>query len=164
MTATVAARHHAGVGDGDGVCEARPVNSVQVADETFVAASPGSVAAVVGDRRRWARWWPDLRLEVVEDRAEQGVRWRVTGALTGTMEIWCQPVLDGFVLHYFLHAEPAVGATGRPGAENHRRRVAGRRMSTEVKRRLEAGRAAGDPAAGVVRAGGTDAVVTTGGV
>lgn len=161
---TVTAARHGGVGTDDGVCEARPVNSVQVADETFVAASPGSVAAVVGDRRRWSRWWPDLRLEVVEDRAEQGVRWRVGGALTGTMEIWCQPLLDGFVLHYFLHAEPAADERGRPGAENHRRRVAGRRMSTEVKRRLEAGRAAGDPAAGVARADGADAAATTGGV
>lgn len=160
---TVTAARHAGVGDDGGVCEARPVNSVQVADETFVAASPGSAAAVVGDRRRWARWWPDLRLEVVEDRAEQGVRWRVTGALTGTMEIWCQPVLDGFVLHYFLHAEPASDTTDRPGAENHRRRVAGRRISTEVKRRLEAGRAAGEPAAGAAP-DGADAPVTTGGV
>lgn len=161
---TVTAGRRAGVCDVDRVCEARPVNSVQVADETFVAASPDSVAAVVGDRRRWARWWPDLRLEVVEDRAEQGVRWRVGGAVTGTMEIWCQPVLDGFVLHYFLHAEPAAGATDRPGVENHRRRVAGRRMSTEVKRRLEAGRAAGDPAAGGVRADGAHTAVTTGGV
>ena len=156
---TVLAARHAGVGDRDGVCEARPVNSVQVADETFVAASPRVVAAVVGDRTRWRRWWPDLHLEVVEDRGEQGVRWRVGGALTGTMEIWCQPVLDGFVLHYFLHAEPTGGAAGRAGAENHRRRVAGRRMSTEVKRRLESGRAAGEPAVG---ADGADVAVTGG--
>ena len=147
---TIVAPVHGGVGDGNAMCEACPVNSVQVADETFVAASPRAVAAVVGDRSRWARWWPDLQLEVVEDRAEQGVRWRVDGALRGTMEIWCAPVLDGFVLHYFLHAEPADGTARRPAAENHRRRVDGRRMSTEVKRRLESGRAAGDPATGGV--------------
>ncbi|MGZ8180255.1 hypothetical protein ACXVUM_20225 [Williamsia sp. SKLECPSW1] len=128
------------------------MNSVQVADETFVAASPASVAGVVGDRSRWRGWWPDLVLDVVEDRGEQGIRWRVAGALTGTMEIWCEPVLDGFVLHYFLHAEP-TGPGGRASAENHARRVAGRRMSVEVKRRLESGRAVGDPAAGVVGEG-----------
>ncbi|MFD0927074.1 hypothetical protein [Williamsia deligens] len=127
------------------------MSSVQVADETFVAASTASVPGVVGDRSRWSLWWPDLRLEVVEDRGEAGVRWRVGGALTGTMEIWCKPELDGFVLHYFLHAEPTNGTDGRARAgiaETHRRRVAGRRMSTEVKRRLENGRAAGGPARG----------------
>ena len=57
-------------------------------------------------RSSWRRWWPDLRLQVVEDRADKGIRWAVTGALTGTMEIWLEPSLDGVVLHYFLHAEP----------------------------------------------------------
>ena len=52
------------------------------------------------------RWWPDLELTVVEDRAEAGVRWTVTGPIEGTMEVWCEPVMDGFVLHYFLHGEP----------------------------------------------------------
>lgn len=50
---------------------------------------------------------PDLALTVVEDRAEKGMRWAVAGPLTGTMEIWLEPVLDGVVLHYFLHAEPS---------------------------------------------------------
>ena len=30
-----------------------------------------------------------------------------SGALTGTMEVWLQPALDGVILHYFLHAEPS---------------------------------------------------------
>ena len=121
------------------------VHSIQVADETFVAAAPATVGAAVGDRAAWRRWFPDLVLEVVEDRAEKGVRWKVTGALTGTMEIWLEPVLDGVLLHYFLHAEPAGGAAaGTAGAAmNHRRRVAGKRMAFEVKNTLEAGRPVG---------------------
>jgi len=30
----------------------------------------------------------------------------VQGALTGTMEVWLEPVLDGTLLHYFLRADP----------------------------------------------------------
>lgn len=124
------------------------VSSIQVADETFVAASPEAVGRAVGDRSSWRAWFPDLLLDVVEDRADKGVRWTVSGPLTGTMEIWLEPVLDGVVLHYFLHAEP-VGAAARelqkmdlPGM-THRRRVAGKRMAFDIKNALEAGRPVG---------------------
>jgi hypothetical protein len=85
---------------------------------------------------------------VVEDRGEVGHRWTVTGALTGTMEVWLQPVLDGVILHYFLHAEPS-GAAAYQLAKlnlakmNHQRRVAGKRMAFVLKRRLEATRPIG---------------------
>ncbi|NDJ90011.1 hypothetical protein [Mycolicibacter kumamotonensis] len=124
------------------------MNSIQVADETFIAASGAQVGAVVGDRSSWRRWWPDLQLQVVEDRAEKGVRWTVGGPLTGTMEIWLDPMLDGVMLHYFLHAEP-TGVTGRQLARLnlpkmvHARRVAGKRMAFEVKARVERSRPVG---------------------
>jgi hypothetical protein len=124
------------------------MSSIQVADQTFVAASPAVVGRAVGDRASWRRWFPDLLLEVVEDRADQGVRWSVAGPLTGTMEIWLEPVLDGVVLHYFLHVEP-TGVTPSELAKMdlpatvHRCRVAGKRMSFEVKNGLEAGRPVG---------------------
>jgi len=120
------------------------VHSVQVADETFVAADPAAVGRAVSDRAAWRRWFPDLILDVVEDRAEKGVRWTVTGALTGTMEIWLEPVLDGVVLHYFLHAEPTrPPARPNPAAMTHQRRVAGKRMAFEVKTILESTRPVG---------------------
>ncbi|MCC3325043.1 hypothetical protein FOB84_08560 [Gordonia bronchialis] len=132
------------------------MTSIQVADATFVAAAPASVADVITDRGRWRRWWPDLSLTVTEDRGPVGVRWTVGGALTGTMEIWCEPVLDGFVLHYFLHAEPITPLPGdersRADAladQNKRRRVAGKVMSFAVKEELEAGRIVGGPAVAV---------------
>jgi hypothetical protein len=127
------------------MCEAFAVSSIQVADEIFVAANPEAVGRAVGDRARWRRWFPDLLLEVVQDRADNGVRWTVAGPLTGTMEIWLEPVLDGVVLHYFLHAEPtgAAAETVNLAAVTHQRRVAGKRMAFEVKNTLEAGRPVG---------------------
>jgi len=124
------------------------MHSIQVADETFVAAPGARVGAVVADRARWRRWWPDLRLEVTEARGDKGIRWAVTGPLAGTMEIWLEPMLDGVILHYFLHAEPSGAAAhemvGMDSAKmTHRRRVAGKKMSFEIKHELEAGRPVG---------------------
>ena len=124
------------------------VSTIQVADETFVAASPAAVGRAVGDRAAWRRWFPDLLLDVVEDRSDKGVRWTVTGPLTGTMEIWLEPVLDGVILHYYLHAEPAGAAAWQLAkmdvpAMTYRRRVAGKRMAFEVKNTLESSRPVG---------------------
>ncbi|MQY21323.1 polyketide cyclase / dehydrase and lipid transport [Nocardia macrotermitis] len=118
------------------------MSSIQVADQTFVAAPGSAVGEILADRGHWRRWWPDLTLEVREDRADKGIRWTVSGALTGTMEVWLEPSLDGVILHYFLHAEPATGTD--LVAANRARRVAGKKMSFEIKARLEAGRAAGE--------------------
>ena len=87
-------------------------------------------------------------MTVVENREDKGHRWTVAGALTGTMEIWLEPVLDGVVLHYFLHAEPSGVAAWQLAKMNlaklnHRRRVAGKNMAFEVKRTLEATRPVG---------------------
>jgi hypothetical protein len=124
------------------------MNSIQVADETFVAADPAEVGRAVSDPASWQRWWPDLRLTVVEDRGAKGIRWTVTGALGGTMEVWLETALDGVILHYFLHAEPSGVAAWQLAKMNlaklnHRRRVAGKRMAFEVKTTLEASRPVG---------------------
>jgi hypothetical protein len=124
------------------------MHSIQIADEMFVAADPAAVGRAVADPASWRRWWPDLRLEVVEDRADKGMRWTVTGPLAGTMEIWLEPVLDGVLLHYFLHAEPTGVAAWQLAKMNlakltQQRRVAGKRMAFEVKATLEASRPVG---------------------
>lgn len=122
------------------------MSSIQVADQTFVAAPGAAVAEVLADRARWRRWWPDLALDVREDRGDKGIRWTVGGPVTGTMEVWLEEMLDGVILHYFMHAEPP-GTTSfsvrELTAANRARRVAGKRMSFEIKARLEAGRPAG---------------------
>lgn len=124
------------------------MHSIQIADETFVAAGGAAVGAAVSDPARWRRWWPDLALTVIEDRADKGIRWTITGPLTGTMEIWLEPMLDGVILHYFLHAEPAGAAAGQLAKMNlaklnHQRRVAGKRMAFEIKGELERARPVG---------------------
>jgi hypothetical protein len=124
------------------------MNSIQIADETFVCADPLDVGRAIADRANWRQWWPDLRLTVIEDRGPMGHRWTVTGALTGTMEIWLEAVMDGVILHYFLHAEPSGAAAWELARMNlakmnHRRRVAGKRMAFEVKRKLEERRPVG---------------------
>ncbi|MDT7708027.1 MAG: hypothetical protein QOG20_3634 [Pseudonocardiales bacterium] len=126
--------------------------SVDVVDETFLAVPPAVVAAEFAQPARWPRLWPDLRLEVVADRGDQGFRWTITGALVGSMEVWLEPVLDGTVLHYFLRADPA-GPDGVPApaswrrgvAEAARRQRAAKAIAFACKDRLEAGRAAGEP-------------------
>jgi hypothetical protein len=124
------------------------MHSIQVADQTFVAADPVDVGKAVSDVASWRRWWPDLRLAVVEDRGDKGIRWTVTGALAGTMEVWLEPMLDGAILNYFLHAEPAGVAAWQLARMDlakatHRRRVVGKRMAFEVKAALERSRPVG---------------------
>lgn len=128
------------------ICQAAAMSTIQIADQTFVAAPAAAVAAYVADRSRWSLWWPDLVLGVREDRGPAGVRWSVGGALTGTMEFWLEPMLDGVIVHYFVHAEPATPLAD-PAADVHRRRIAGKRVCFEAKKTLEQGRAAGEPAA-----------------
>jgi hypothetical protein len=124
------------------------MNSIQVADETFVCADPADVGKAIADPTSWRRWWPDLRLVVVEDRGPAGQRWTVTGALAGTMEIWLETSFDGVILHYFLHAEPSGAAAWELARmnfakANHHRRVAGKRMAFEVKQKMEESRKVG---------------------
>lgn len=132
------------------------VNNIQIADATYVAADGARVGAAVAEASNWRRWWPDLWLQVVEDRADKGIRWTVTGALTGTMEVWLEPMrdgLEGVVLHYFLHAEPTGLAAWQLAKLNlakvvHRRRVAGKNMAFELKATLERSRPTGISPAG----------------
>jgi hypothetical protein len=124
------------------------MHSIQIADQTFIAADPAEVGRAVAEPASWRRWWPDLLLEVVEDRGEKGIRWTIAGALTGTMEVWLEPMLDGAVLNYFVHAEPAGAAAWQLARMNlakinHRRRVAGKNMAFEVKTTLEQSRPVG---------------------
>ncbi|BBG03125.1 MULTISPECIES: polyketide cyclase / dehydrase and lipid transport [Pseudonocardia] len=126
--------------------------SVDVVDETFLAVPRERVAAEFADPGRWPSYWPDLSPQIAHDRGPAGIRWTVTGALTGTMEVWCEQVLDGTVLHFFLRAspEPAAGpgrsrsrSWGRSRAESDRRHREFKAHAFALKRRLEAGRRAG---------------------
>lgn len=87
------------------------------------------------------------------------MRWTVSGALVGTMEVWLEPVLDGTMLHYFLRADPAglaalleLSAAKRARAvrrEIRRRQLAAKQMALRLKMALEDGRLPGIPPRGL---------------
>ncbi len=120
---------------------------LDIVDETFIAVPPKLVATVFAEPASWRRFWPDLRLEVYADRGDQGQRWTIQGALTGTMEVWLEPMLDGTLLHYFLRADLSRPAR-RPRElrrEYTRRQLAAKALSLDLKAQLEDGRAPGCP-------------------
>lgn len=124
--------------------------AIDVIDETFLAVPRERVAAEFADPARWPSYWPDLRPEVAQDRGPAGLRWTVTGALVGTMEVWCEPEGDGTVLHFFLRADPDGPPPGGRlrrrrwlRAESDRRHRAFKAHAFALKRRLEDGRPAG---------------------
>jgi len=118
---------------------------LELADQTFIAADRPLVAAVVGDPRRWADWWPDLVLELRRDRGDKGRQWVLTGPLGGTAEIYLEPWHDGTVFHLFLRIEGPFEAE-KPGRDEDQRRRAWKRTIHQLKDELEAGRPAGTSA------------------
>lgn len=117
---------------------------LDVVDETFLAVPPKLVAAVFAEPAAWRRLWPDLDLRVYADRGDQGQRWTVSGALTGTMEVWLEPVLDGTLLHYFLRADlPAPARPRTLRRERTRRQLAAKAIALGLKSELENGRRPG---------------------
>lgn len=126
--------------------------TIDVVDETFLVAPPKVVAAAFSDPACWPAYWPDLRLAVYADRGDEGLRWTVDGALSGTMEVWLEPVLDGTMLHYFLRADlprarslPASRAARACEREARARQLAAKRLVLGLKATLEEGRAPGEP-------------------
>jgi hypothetical protein len=119
---------------------------VDVVDETFLAVPPPVVAAAFAEPRAWRGFWPDLTLEVYLDRGDKGLRWTVRGALTGTMEVWLEPMLDGTLLHYFLRADlPAPARPRDAQREVERRQLAAKIIALDLKTVLEEGRRPGCP-------------------
>jgi hypothetical protein len=117
---------------------------VDVVDETFIVVPPKVVAAAFADPGAWRGFWPDLDLEVYADRGDEGLRWTVRGALTGTMEVWLEPVLDGTVVHYFLRADlPGHGSPKVIRRARTARQLAAKSVSLRLKAVLEDGRAPG---------------------
>ncbi|HET6878418.1 MAG TPA: SRPBCC family protein [Jatrophihabitans sp.] len=91
--------------------------AIDVIDSTWVGAPPAVLARAVADPGNWRRWWPGLELAVDELRGRKGVRWSVRSVaesgdigLTGTAEVWLEPVCEGSVAHFFLRLDPAPGA------------------------------------------------------
>jgi hypothetical protein len=112
--------------------------TVDVTDDTFIRCQPTAVAPAIADPAAWATWWPGLVLVVSRDRGAKGVQWDVAGRLTGSMEIWLEPVATGTVLHWFLRADPPVRQSPRGSARLRDREVrAWKRHAFALKDRLE---------------------------
>lgn len=138
------------------------MGSVDLVDETFISVSPDVAAAVVADSSRWPVWFPDVELTVFMDRGSKGIRWSVTGALVGSMEIWLEAFGDGVIVHYYLRVDPTRNGTGTepapfdssPSGNRRASRVRAdrakhwKRLIWTLKDELEAGRQVGSPAAG----------------
>ena len=88
--------------------------AVDLVDETFVVVDRASIAAVVADPARWARWWPELQLTVFMDRGLDGIRWSVAGRWVGSLEIWLEAVGDGVLVHHYARLDPVDPSTGGP--------------------------------------------------
>lgn len=116
---------------------------LDLVDETFVVADPARVSQLIHDPAAWARWWPDLTLEVFEDRGSAGLRWNVTGALVGSAEFWLEEWGDGVLVHYYLRADPA--GRRRLGKEAGLRALRARKVGNEIKDSLEGRRVPGSP-------------------
>lgn len=122
--------------------------AIDIADEVFLTVPRRVLARRFADPASWRRDWPDLELTVDAERGDKGMRWLVSGPLTGTMEVWLEPVLDGTVLHYYLRADLTAATSQSRRArtiadETRRRRLAARKLAFELKRAFEGDRAPG---------------------
>ena len=113
---------------------ARRTVGVDIVDETYIHAAPEEVSAHVADPRNQRRWWPHLDLDTVRDRGVKGQRWRIEGAITGTMEIWLEPFRDGVILHHYVRGE---GAGRRRRSVGTRHTLRWKRDVTRLKDLLE---------------------------
>lgn len=101
---------------------------------TVVVVPRETLAAMVADRTRWARWWPDAEATVVADRGLDGMAWILAGALVGTSEVRLSMHDDGVQVQYVLQVDPSV-----PGSRTTARRLPdsphGRREAESIRTR-----------------------------
>lgn len=90
------------------------VATLDLHDETFVAAEPAVLRRLIVDQNLVGRWFPRLRTTVFMDRDDKGVRWSVTGEVDGSLEVWLEQIPRGTVVHWFVRGEPQpVGSARR---------------------------------------------------
>ena len=120
---------------------------VDIIDELFIVADPVQVRTAVCDGSRWAEWLTGLTFTPYQDRGRRGIRWNVSGALSGTAEVWLEEHGDGTIVHAYLRGDPPPGDPQR--LRRSRRRVTSRyvlvlkRRLTETKDLLESDRQPG---------------------
>ena len=118
------------------------MSAIDISDETFIVAPVALLQRELCDE---ATWQPlGLSLTCYEDRGIRGKRWRLTGNLHGTAEVWLEPVGDGVTVHVFVQADLAKHRrwTDPQNALNHRIK----RRVLDLKRHFDLQRPAGMPA------------------
>lgn len=95
------------------------MTSVDIHDETFVAADPARLRATIVDGDLAGEWFPKLRRTVFMDRGTKGVRWSVAGEVDGSLEVWLEQVPSGTVVHWFVRGEPGPGTNARRVARRY---------------------------------------------
>lgn len=92
---------------------------IHLIDETWIDADVERTSAAVADPVVWRLWWPTLYLTVTRDRGRKGIQWAARSAtgsdvdLTGTVELWLEPVKSGVLLHHYLRLDPTDGPLSR---------------------------------------------------
>jgi aminoglycoside phosphotransferase (APT) family kinase protein len=86
---------------------------VDIADDSYVVASPDAVATRLKDQEFWRACWPDVALTSYHDRGAEGMRWYARGAVVGTAELWLEPFHDGTLVHVFLRGDPPSQSSAR---------------------------------------------------
>lgn len=78
--------------------------ALDIVDQTFIRAPVGELREILCDEARWATLRMDLRC--YQDRGDEGKRWTVSGALTGTAEMWLEQCFGGVIVHVYVRADP----------------------------------------------------------
>ncbi|MDQ3484752.1 MAG: polyketide cyclase / dehydrase and lipid transport [Actinomycetota bacterium] len=121
---------------------------IDIIDEMYVVEARDVVRERCCDEGQWAIWFPDLTLGGIGGPGPKGVRWDVSGALVGTVEVWLEEYGDSTIVHTYVRAEPAK----RVGDSRRTQTWATRRYALPLKAHLlavkfamEAGRELGTP-------------------
>ena len=72
--------------------------------EAFIAVTPDRARTTLAVGSFWEAFWPGLVLDVTQDRGLRGVRWSVSGRLSGSAEVWLEPWREAVVVHVYLRA------------------------------------------------------------
>jgi hypothetical protein len=127
---------------------------VDLADDSFIRATPAVVAGLLRDPAFWHTCWPGVRLAAYHDRGAVGMRWYASGVLVGTAELWLEPCRDGTLVHVFLRADPDRRLSARRlDRLRHRHATSLKAALFTVKDEIEAGRPVGVACSGAGRDG-----------
>jgi hypothetical protein len=85
------------------------VPHIDLGDESWVAAPPARLLPRLRADELWRSWFPGVERDVFMDRGEKGVRWSVTGALVGSVEVWLEAFRAGTIVHWYVRADVPSG-------------------------------------------------------